>query len=220
MELLARIISTFATVVCLSTASTSFAGIINGDFEAGNFDGWTVQNNDGCCGGTPLVTLFDTNNDGISNFAATFDVGLLGATISQTVFLNAGSLIFSANLASWSNSMNADGGTFKVFFDGLLLNQYDFSTNPLTTLYRSLNFSLANINAGNHALQIGITRQYGASWGNTPFEYIDDISISGTSVLAVPEPSTITLLTVSCLMFFRRKKKNNDLLNCSNRDPI
>lgn len=206
MVFLKRIISTLAAIVCLSTASTSFAGLINGDFETGNFNGWTVQNNDGCCGGIPLVTLFDTNNDGISNFAATFDVGRGGATISQTVSLNAGSLIFSANLSSWSNSINADGGTFKVYFDGLLLNQYDFGTNPLTTLYGSLNFFLANVNAGNHVLQIGITRQYAASWGNTPFEYIDDINLSGTSVLAVPEPSTLTLLTVSSLMLLRRKK--------------
>ena len=213
-------------VLLLAVPGTTQAQLINGNFETGDFTGWTEFNTVG--GSTPYgqeaggtsayqVVSFDTAGTGTPSDSAEFEVGEVsgvvgggglgqGAGIYQYVPLNAGQLNISLDIAATSPGNNADAGTFELLLDGVVV-----ASNPLggigfnQTIRSTLGYS-GVITAGPHQIAIDMRRGYGTEGGDTPYEYLDNIVLSGT---AVPEPCTISLLGfgAAAMMLLRCRKK-------------
>lgn len=126
-----------ALILGLGTAAQA-TPLINGDFEAGNLNGWTTFTTvNGTLGtGFPNVVSFDTNNDSVATNSAQFRVGQVsfqsgvygGGGIYQMVSLGAGSLSISADIAALGGPVvsNLSGGLFELLLDGVLLDSHDF----------------------------------------------------------------------------------------------
>ena len=143
-----------AAIMFASPAKATLA--TNGDFQTGDFTGWTLFTNpDGLIGSdayagdlgnrtfprppkpaTPSVTSFNVTGSGAS-LAATFDAGkdtssgtsLGGGGIFQSINTAAGTLDVSLDIAVWVPLFsNGDGGTFRVLVDGNELDSHAFGS--------------------------------------------------------------------------------------------
>lgn len=205
----------------LSTGANAGVQLVsNGDFATGNFSGWTLfTTTNGTLGPAPLpqVASFDVTGSGAST-AAHFEVGQPGTLYEYNVQRGgglrqsftttaAGTLDFSADIASTSTYNNGAGGLFTVFLNGVSLATYDFgSVTAGTTERATLNFSTA-VGVGLQNLEILVTRP------NTSFlvgQYIDNISAIET-VAGVPEPSTWAMMLLGFVgigvLYGRNKKR-------------
>jgi hypothetical protein len=187
----------------LAMARDSQAQLVNGDFETGDFTGWVLYTTPDGGLGDPQVVPFDTAGTGTPSFSAQFEVGQTsgqigggpsqGGGILQHVTLGSGQLVIHLDIAAESVAVNGDGGTFRLLLDGLLVDSYAFGGIGIMGEYGSvpetkrsaLSFSGA-VEAGTHEIAIEIIRVGGNLPGVTPYEYLDNIVLSGT---AVPEPS-------------------------------
>jgi hypothetical protein len=214
-----------AALVVLS-APSSQAQLINGNFETGDLSGWTLYNTSGPGspfgdgqGGTAVAqaVLFDTAGPGIFSLSAQFEVGETagpigggglgqGAGIYQNVLLNAGQLNIALNIAASSSGNNGDAGTFRLLLDGNVVSSNAFGgINFGQTLRSTLSYAGA-VAAGTHAIAVEMRRGGEIGTGNTPYQYLDDITIAGT---AVPEPTTVILTFLGLGIFAladRRKR--------------
>ncbi|MGE0373433.1 MAG: hypothetical protein AB7Q01_16350 [Gammaproteobacteria bacterium] len=140
------------TALTLSTASQA-ALLVNGDFETGDFTGWTLfTNENGSLGtdaypgdlgnptfprppkpATPSVQSFDTDGDGAASLAAAFDVGIDtlpsagGGGLFQVLTTGAGTLDIAFSVAAWVPLFsNGDAGTFTLNVDGVEIDRHAF----------------------------------------------------------------------------------------------
>jgi hypothetical protein len=193
--------------------------LINGDFQTGSLSPWTpFTTSNGTNGsGLPNVVSFDTTGMGAS-LAAHFNVGAIsfdgtqqGGGIQQTFNLSSGGMFnFFANIASQDDAdgqINSDAGTFSIFVDSTLLAS-DFLggfSSPLQILRGELSGSV-DLSAGDHTMEILITRQFLSNGTATPDEYVDNISLSSNST--VPEPATFGTLgiAIAAVALYRRRR--------------
>lgn len=209
--------STFlAPLLVFAMAGATQAQLINGNFETGDFTGWTEFNTVGGstpygqeAGGTVLyqVVQFDTAGTGTPSYSAEFEVGEVsgvigggglgqGAGIYQYVPLNAGQMNISLDIAAVSPSNNGDAGTFELLVDGNVV-----ASNPLggigynQTIRSTLSYS-GVITAGTHQIAIDIRRGGGTEYPDTPFEYLDNVTLN---VTPVPEPATTLFMPVGVI---------------------
>lgn len=110
-----------------------------------------------------------------------------GAGIEQAVVTGAGTLSISADIATSVTLPNADQGTFQLLLDGNVVDTHAFGG---TGGYSSLSYT-GTVPAGTNTIGIDARRGYGISYGDTPFQYIGNVTLGGS---AVPEPYTIALL--------------------------
>jgi hypothetical protein len=168
--------------------------VSNGDFNTGDFTGWTLFTTaNGSLGpagsGLPVVTSFNVTGSGAQN-AATFQVGEVsfdqtqqGGAIEQTVTLPGGSINFSADIAALGdtsvNSTNEEGGVFSVLLDGTTEATVDIGSIAADAVIRDTLSFTASESAGPHMLEILITRpaQNGTA-GQTPEEFVTNIAIT------------------------------------------
>jgi len=198
-------------------AGTTQAQLINGNFDTGDFTGWTEFNTIG--GSTPYgqeaggtsayqVVLFDTAGTGTPSYSAEFEAGEVsgvvgggglgeGAGIYQYVPLVSGQLNIALDIAATSPGNNADAGTFELLLDGNVV-----ASNPLgvigynQTIRSTLSYS-GMTTAGTHQIAIDMRRGYGTEGSDTPYEYLDNI---GLSVTPVPEPNAMLLFALGTLL--------------------
>ena len=195
------------SVLLLMLSVSTRAGLINGDFETGDLTGWTTFNTPN--GGTALsdVVLFDTAGTGTPSYSYQMRVGEVsgtigtggvgeGAGIEQSVFLNAGTLNISVDIATTTTSLNADGGTFELLLNGTVVDSYSFGAIDVPVERSTLNFS-GIVPSGMFVIgAVDARRGFGIGSPDTPIQYIDNVDLTGTSV---PEPSTVALaLTRNC----------------------
>ena len=199
-----RRIQPLVTIVLLLLASPAWANLLtNGDFETGNFDGWTLFTTDnggigsGLAMEPPDVISFPTV-DGVDSLAGRFQAVRLetagtspaGGGIQQLLDTPAGTLLFGMDVAQLAEDTVNDpaGAIFNVFFDDMMITSIDqgtivggsverFSTGPLAIL---------DVEAGQHTLKIEILTTLDTTAANRPFQYIDNVTL-------VPEPSTALL---------------------------
>jgi hypothetical protein len=188
--------------------------LLNGNFESGNLNFWTLfaTPNGGLGPGLPNVISFDTAGTGTPSDAAQFQVGEVnfdatqqGGGFYQAFTSSAGQYVLSANIAARDvNLANSDAGTFSLSIDGISLANLSLgSINPSQTIRGTLGATVA-LSAGLHIFQFEITRgfQDAGGLGNTPLEYVDNLSVT-----AVPEPSGLCLFGLAALLVAAVKRK-------------
>jgi len=187
--------------------------LTNGDFETGDFSGWTpFLTTNGVT--DPNVALFDTDGDTVATQSAQFMVGQVifegfsftnfrGGGILQTITTVAGTITISADIASdltqrppKDTSGNEEGGQFKLFFDSVEVDSHNFGFILNGDIERStLNAQINGVPAGSHEVKIEITRPALA-----PLElkqYIDNIVVEGDRLVGgefLPIDSTALVL--------------------------
>ena len=210
-----------AVLVLGGWAGLSHANLINGDFETGDFTGWTIFTFDtagstGSTGSTAIVP-FDTDGDLVTTNSARFQVGQVspgqigggvfraGGGILQIFTAQAGQLHIAVDIASSSSGNSADGGLFELLLDGVLLDSVDFGFIGVGVVERDLLMATPIVTAGAHELRIRMVRGYGTD-SSTPFQYVDNVLVS-----SIPEPTALALFGIGLLVLgygrYRKKRK-------------
>jgi hypothetical protein len=189
-------------ILLIGIAMSARAQLINGDFQTGDFTGWTFFTTAQGGIGQPQVTLFDTADTGTPSLSAQFEAGQVsgvvtgakyGGGIKQNVNLGAGSLTISLDIATDSPGVNSDGGTFELLLDGSVVANHVFgSMAPSQPQYSILDYS-GSVSAGMHDIAVEMLRGSYTQTGETPYQYVDNVTLGG---LAVPEPSPSLLLAL------------------------
>jgi PEP-CTERM motif len=209
--------SIISVLFVLFSCGSLKAQLSNGDFETGNFTGWSFFTTPNGTLGNPVVQQFDTSGSGSSD-AAQFEVGettfasvSAGGGITQTVSLAAGELNLSLNIASYaSGSSNADGGTFELLLDGNVVSSHAFGNINSQEIERATLSYVGVTTAGSHTIGIEMGRSFlNETGGGTPYQYIDNVQLSQTPI-STPEPSTWAMLLSGLgLLAFRYRRKVN-----------
>jgi hypothetical protein len=205
----------------LATSAPAHAiSVMTWDFEGGLLDPWTtfltpngsIGDPDGTIGqrGMADIVLFDTNNDSIATRSVQLNVGQIihltgldpaGGGITHSAFFLTGDLSITVDIATQNpdSRLNDEGGIFELLFDGIVQDSLDFELILGSgTEFGQLSVSSLLISEGTHDIAIRITRpRENLGAGATPLQYIDNIVVSGTSV--VPEPQTAILLGAALL---------------------
>ena len=187
------------------------AGLLtNGDFETGDFTGWTLfttANGDlSSTGvpGAPQVTPFDTDGDTVATNSGQFSVGRSpgintgneGGGIFQNFNSLGGLTFFSLDIAATDPGFgNADAGTFSLLIDGSLLDTHAFGSIGDDETLRSSLSGNAILTAGVHEFRILITREFQANTIDLA-QYVDNAVADAQTV---PEPSSIALLGIGAI---------------------
>jgi hypothetical protein len=200
-----------ATLFC-SVGQANANLLLNGGFQTGDFNGWTLFTTAHGTIGVPAVVSFDVTGDGLSP-AAQFNVGAQvgfnfgqqeGGGIKQTFISAAGGTTITADIASdLPTTNNADFGTFSLVLDGITVDTHSFCPPQLmgctgegvapVTMRSGLSFR-GVLDAGTHVLEIDVTRS-SLTASTTPTEYVDSVVVNNP--VTIPEPTTLALLSVA-----------------------
>ena len=151
--------------------------LANPDFEIGSIAGWTEH---GWGGGLQVhgvlgerVTLERTRW-----YCYQAGTGVNGY-LEQTVTLVPGrEHDLFLEIVSYSNGINADGGTITVKANGVQIGRYAFGGNSKTTIYRTIDTTFTPTQSEN-VFQVHISRGYGLGWGwsGTPINFLDNLHV-------------------------------------------
>jgi hypothetical protein len=172
------------------STSITPAPLVIGDFESGDFTGWTLFTSENGVLDAAVVP-FDTGGLGATSYSARLAVGQAtfegfdvqrGGGIFRNVQLFRGGLSVSADVASEFpfGFCNGDGGTMQLLVDGVVVDEHSFGEicGPVVKHAR-LSGSVWFASAGTHEIRLLVTRAGTLSGvGN----YLDNVVLSGTAV--------------------------------------
>ncbi len=173
--------------------------IQNGEFATGDFSYWMLgTTSNGTAGqGFPIVGTWPF---GGGHNAWEGEVGEVteqnqqaGATLSQpfSAFMDGEVRIsFQLGVMGGAND-DPDGGDFSVKLDGTQLSTFDIGPIKANQLFHSEAIDITDVSAGQHTLEIDITRQGLSASGLTPYQFVTDVFVDGSDV---PEPSSLALM--------------------------
>lgn len=178
--------------------------LVNGDFETGDFSGWTTYTNAGGVIGTPAVVSAEVVQ-GTTSLAARLRAGevtvdnsvTLGGGLSQTFSVGSNGLfLFQADVMAEGNPQyaNADGGSFALFVDNVSVASFAAGAITPSQLIRNTLSYTGLLSAGSHTLRLEATRRWQTS-ENTPFQYFDNAKVS-----AVPEAGAVEMVLAGIAM--------------------
>lgn len=170
-----------AGVLCVASTASATGLVVNGDFETGDFTGWSAS---------PAATFAsDFGHNSLNSVLFNQAIpGLLG----QDVSLSGGQ---QYTLSFWVYNLGVGGDSLTVSIDDQIL----FNDNPLGSpledwMEFSFNFT-ADINGENNSLSfLGLD-------GTSAF-YIDDISVR-----PVPAPGAIVLASLAGVVAMPRRRR-------------
>lgn len=186
-------------VLLLALGIRSEAQLVNGNFETGDFTGWTLYNEEHGTLGVSNIVVFDTAGTGTPSQCAQFEAGKsevingvatgYGGGIKQNVVLNAGQLTISANIAAYHDNpvYNADGGNFVLFLDGAVIaTNYFGKILGYQTMRSTLNYS-GLVTSGAHEIAIAIRRPWLSTPSvPTPYQYVDNVRLAVSEISPIP----------------------------------
>ena len=194
----------------LSLGGAASAQVVNGDFETGSLDPWTVGFTPNGATSVQTVESFDIDGPsgplGATN-AAKFGVGNAatpnqqnqGVEVTQSIALSGGvaytiSLDYAAIRLSTTN--NGDGGQFAIIVDGVSLASVatgDTSANQ--PHYGTLSAPFTPPASGNFTVGFKIGRNF-LPPGDL-FQYVDNFEVSGGAAPCYPDCNGDALLNLS-----------------------
>ena len=160
-------------------------GFENGDFETGDFSGWTTFVTDNGSIGDAEVSLFSMTQDRNRSEAARFNVGEQvwrrqqeGGGIFQT-FEASGPLLVSAEIAAdnLGHGFNYAGGIFTLMVDGVAVARHDFGSVASNSVETATLEGTIHVQPGEHELRILMTRPYLRSPRLSPHQWVDNVMI-------------------------------------------
>lgn len=167
----------------LSTVQTNL--ITNGDFERGDFSGWTLfTTSNGTLGG-PTVRRRDVNGDGLATLAAQFRVRPItvepdvfeGGGIFQSVTTDSGLFDISADIAKINDG--AGPIVFTLLIDGTPVDTFEFGSTGIGGVDRATLNKTVQLDAGSHEVRILVERQ-----GLGFEQWIDNITLRASVVVS------------------------------------
>ncbi|HLK64003.1 MAG TPA: PEP-CTERM sorting domain-containing protein [Bryobacteraceae bacterium] len=195
-----------ALLMLAAAAIVCPAGIINGDFETGDFTGWTVLSTDHtgvtsgpCPNGIPITCSPHTGT-----FAAYFGNTVPGG-VTQAVATDP-TLTYTVDF--WVKLFGSGIGAstpneFQVRWDGSTLTDL---VNMSDVNWEHMTFSNLSASSLSTTLAFNITDM--ADWIG-----LDDVSVSATGTAAVaPEPATLSLLAVGIALIAALRRKLKQVL--------
>ncbi len=209
-------------VLGVATSTPAHAiSVMTWDFDDGELAPWTTfVTPNGSIGAWSIADLVDPNGIGWTK-SVQLNVGQIihlpgldsaGGGITHSTYFLAGDLSITVDIATQNPSgiPNDEGGIFELLFDGIVQDSFDFEVIlGNQTRYDVLSVSSLIISEGMHDLAIRVTRPR-ENLGGTPLQYIDNIVISGTSV--IPEPQTAILLGVALLGLATLRSRQQDAI--------
>jgi hypothetical protein len=202
---------------CWSAPAWGANLLTNGDFETGNFNGWTwTPTTFAEPTMTPSVVSFDTSGTGASlafrvnpgTDVSHYGIGQdEGGALSQSVPMVGGTTyhiqVGASAIMKVGISPNVNGGRIRLMIDGNLL--WDWSVDFIdqgSTLRNSFHGDYTPIVGGNKTVSLLFTRTF-QNFSPSMYHFVDNLSVS-----PVPEPSSIALVTIAvlCVMAVWRRK--------------
>ncbi|NQT38245.1 MAG: tandem-95 repeat protein, partial [Planctomycetes bacterium] len=160
------------------------AGLINGNFELGDLTGWTIYTTaGGTLGGAgfPDIVGYDTNNDRVATESFQTMVGNGGGGIYQNIYLNAGEVMVTANVAVDSQVDHPEAGLFELLVDGTVVASYNFGSITADEPEHVSLGGRTTVAPGEHDIRVRITRSGASAFGSTPFGFVDNVSVYGAT---------------------------------------
>jgi hypothetical protein len=206
------VLMSMAALLCV--AATAQADVItNGDFETGDFTGWTVRDTPNGHSILTDVIMYDIDGGGPlpESLAARFSVGernydgtQQGIELVQDVSLVGGiEYTFDADVAAWRHisGSNAEGGVFSLILDGSVLDTWQCGGigQPYypTDKYGHVTGTYTPGSSGTYEIGMRITRPYTVP-SDGPYQMVDNFT-------GIPEPATLALLALGGLTALRRR---------------
>jgi hypothetical protein len=168
--------------------------VVNGGFETGDFTGWIEGGN---LGSTYVGNSPNTPFDG--NYAA--QLGAVGSdnTLSQVLSTVAGSLY---TISYWHIYAPGAGppGDFSVLWDGTTIHSEVSQNPPTPQTWTEYSFQVTG--TGSDTLEFD-------SRNDPSYQGLDDVSVDGASISAIPLPATLPLFGSVLLGFgvFANRRK-------------
>ena len=177
-------------------ASAATNLVTNGSFETGNLSGWTVTGSASQGPGVAVQLLnaasfygetVNAESAAAGTKAAYFVADLSNQTLSQSVYLAAGTYDIGFSAYAPNNGVNNTGAaSFSGSIAGVTLANYSVTTGGVWNDYKG---TATIATAGNYNVDFTFNTYGGASKDMV----IDSVYVA-TSVAAVPEPETYAML--------------------------
>jgi hypothetical protein len=199
----------------MALSAAGFAQFVNGNFETGDFTGWTLGLTSGGAQTYQTVEDFDIDGPGplglskagrfSAGRASGVTTGEHGVTLMQSLFLTGGvQYTFTFDWAATRTiaSSNTQGGIF-----ALMVNSTEIargaagSTSGTNPKYGTVSGVFTPGSSGNYMVGAWILRPFTIPNPTTLFQSVDNFTMS-----PVPEPGTIAVLSLGLLALRRRKR--------------
>ncbi len=160
--------------------------VVNGDFETGDFTGWTIDAQSAYMSVTTLYAHSPTHSE--QTGALTAD----GDAMHQIITDTSGQ---SYTLSFWAFQTGGGAGSSDVHFEWNGTDTFNGQVNTGSSNAAFTQYTANVVGTGSDRLDV-------LAWNSPAFNYIDDISLT-----AAPEPASMAALGIGLLAFLRRRRK-------------
>ena len=206
-----------AVLVLHSQASAQ--SFVNGDFQTGDFTGWTVGLTSGGATAVQLVTMIDIDGPGplTDSLAAQFSAGRAtgvttgehGVTLMQTLLLQGGTTYtFDFDWAATRSpglGANTQGGIFALMVDTTeITRQAAGSTSAAAPKFGHVTGSFTPATTGSYSVGVWILRPFTIPTPATPtlFQSVDNFT-----AIVVPGPASMALMALGAFVVVKRRRR-------------